>query len=64
MGRIKSTQIKRISRKIFEEHPDKFSTDFGKNKKSTESMVDTSKKFRNSIAGYITKLAAIKAKKK
>ena len=64
MGRIKSTQIKRMGKKIFEEHPKRFSTDFEKNKKSVEVLVDTSKKFRNAIAGYVTKLAAIKAKKK
>ncbi|HIH17434.1 MAG TPA: 30S ribosomal protein S17e [Nanoarchaeota archaeon] len=64
MGRVKSLQIKRISKKIFEEYPSKFSTDFEKNKKSVDSMVDTSKKFKNLIAGCITKLAAIKARKK
>lgn len=56
MGRIKSTQIKRITRKIFEEHREQFSADFEHNKKAVEKFVDTSKKFRNSIAGYVTKL--------
>ena len=64
MGRIKSTQIKRAARRIFEEHPKRFSTDFEKNKKAVEGLLETSKKFRNAIAGYVTKLAAIKAKKK
>jgi len=50
MGRVKSLQIKRISKKIFEEYPSKFSTDF--------------EKIKNLIAGCITKLAAIKARKK
>ena len=57
MGRIKSTQIKRISRKLYEENKEKFSGDFDENKKSIDKFVDTSKKIRNSIAGYVTKLA-------
>jgi len=63
MGRVKSTQIKRISRKIFEENKDTFSADFDKNKKSVDKLIETSKKFRNQVAGYVTKLAKIAANK-
>ena len=57
MGRVKSAQIKRIARKLFEEHKDSFSEDFDSNKKIASQLVETSKKIRNAIAGYITKLA-------
>ncbi len=57
MGRVKSAQIKRITKKIFEGHKELFSADFDKNKKAVDRFVDTSKKIRNAIAGYATKLA-------
>ena len=57
MGRVKSLQIKRTARKLFEEHKEQITADFEKNKKFVETFVETSKKIRNSIAGYITKLA-------
>jgi len=63
MGRVKSTQIKRISKKIFENDKSAFSTDFEKNKKSVDKLIETSKKFRNTIAGYVTRLAKISANK-
>ncbi|OYT41949.1 30S ribosomal protein S17e [Candidatus Pacearchaeota archaeon ex4484_26] len=57
MGRIKSLQIKRTARKLFEEHKSSFTTNFEENKKNIEKFVEASKKIRNSIAGYVTKLA-------
>ncbi len=53
MGRIKSTLIKRTAEKLMKEQ--KFSEDFEKNK---EILGDTmpSKRMRNIIAGYITRL--------
>ncbi len=57
MGRIKTTQIKRISKKIFREHKDMFKPDFTKNKKVVSELIDTpSKKLRNIVAGYVTRL--------
>jgi small subunit ribosomal protein S17e len=56
MGRIKSTAIKNLARDILEEHGDKFSTDFEKNKKLIEGIRSIeSKKIKNVVAGYITK---------
>lgn len=54
MGRIKSTIVKRTARNLLEEE-NKFSDNFEKNKKL---LADTmpSKKVRNKIAGYITRL--------
>ena len=57
MGRIKTTPIKRISQKLVREHKDKFKPDFAKNKKLVVELLDVpSKKLRNIIAGYVTRL--------
>ena len=54
MGRIKSALIKRTARNLLKEE-NKFSEDFNKNK---NLLADTmpSKRIRNQIAGYITRL--------
>ena len=58
MGRIKTQLIKRNSKEIFGVHKELFTTDFDKNKKILDAHRDiTSKKLRNVIAGYITRLA-------
>ncbi len=57
MGRIKTTLVKRISEKLFNEYSDRFTTDFEQNKKVVMDLLDvSSKKMRNVIAGYITRL--------
>jgi len=49
--------IKRKTLKLFSLHKDKFNTDFLENKEVVEELVDVpSKKLRNIIAGYITRL--------
>ena len=56
MGRIKTIPIKTLGDRLIEEHRDKFSSDFEKNKKVLASLEDIkSKKIRNILAGYITK---------
>ena len=61
MGRIKTQLIKRVSFEIYERHPDAFNTDFGQNNKKISQFAEfRSKKVRNSISGYITRL--VKAK--
>src|SRR3989344_5420205 len=55
MGRIKSTLIKRSSRKLIEQSSDSFSKEFEQNKKSLGSILP-SKKTRNKIAGYISRI--------
>jgi len=57
MGRIKTTLIKRTSKKLLAEHPDRFSSDFEKNKPVVQELIPkANKKLRNIIAGYITRL--------
>ncbi len=57
MGRIKTAQIKRIALQLVELHRDKFKTNFTDNKKIVEEFAEIpSKKMRNVIAGYVTRL--------
>ena len=57
MGRIKTTLIKRRTKELYKLYGDKFTTDFTQNKALTTQHVDVpSKKLRNIIAGYITRL--------
>lgn len=56
MGRVKSLAIKRTTRKLLEKYPDLFTDDFEKNKKILDKILETNKRNRNSIAGYITRL--------
>lgn len=57
MGRIKTTLIKRTGEELLKIYPDKFSEDFEDNKKILPEVTELhSKKFKNVIAGYITRL--------
>jgi len=57
MGRIKTTPIKRRTLALFKKYHDSFGNEFADNKKHVDVFVEThSKKVRNVIAGYITRL--------
>ncbi len=57
MGKIKTQLVKSATEEILEKHRDKFSTDFQKNKEVLGQVASLpSKKIRNVIAGYITRL--------
>ena len=58
MGRIKTTLTKRTAISIFNSDPDAFKTNFENNKEIVDSKIEVmSKKLRNIIAGYVTRLA-------
>ncbi|OIO63959.1 30S ribosomal protein S17e [Candidatus Woesearchaeota archaeon CG08_land_8_20_14_0_20_47_9] len=64
MGRIKTQLIKSTAFRIMEEHGDKITNDFGKNKLLIQGFVDIpSKKIRNITAGYVTRLFIMGKKK-
>ncbi|RLE82443.1 MAG: 30S ribosomal protein S17e [Thermoprotei archaeon] len=61
MGKVRPAYVKRTARKLLQMYPDKFTTDFEHNKKMVaELTVVDSKRVRNRIAGYITRLVRIK----
>ena len=57
MGRIKTMLIKRTTKEIMAKYNDNFVVDFEKNKRVLDAkMKISSKKMRNVIAGYATRL--------
>jgi len=65
MGRIKTTYIKRITNKLIDKYQDEFKTNFDENKKVVDRFADfPSKKMRNVVVGYITRLMKVKALEK
>ena len=63
MGRIRTTYVKRVARKMLESYGNMFSKDIEKNKKSMNELAEIySKKIRNKIAGEILHLIKQKDK--
>ncbi len=61
MGRIKTKLIKRITKRLVNLHPDDFKEDFDENKLLVEQFATfPSKKVRNVVAGYVTRLTRTK----
>lgn len=57
MGRIKTQLIKRTTMKLLAVHKESFTKNFDENKKVVQGMLtDPTKKLRNVIAGYATRL--------
>ncbi len=57
MGRIKTQLIKRSSKEFISKHKDKIKDNFDENKKVVQDNAEiSSKKLRNIIAGYVTRL--------
>jgi len=57
MGRIKTLLTKRLSFDAFDRYKDRLSEDFEENKKVISDVMPAgSKKVRNTVAGYVTRL--------
>ena len=57
MGRIKTQMIKRLAFKMLAKHNTELKDNFNDNKKIVaDFMTSASKKVRNSVAGYVTRL--------
>ncbi|MEM0002468.1 MAG: 30S ribosomal protein S17e [Desulfurococcaceae archaeon] len=64
MGKVRTKLVKRIARELLDKYPGLFKRDFNHNKLVVSKLTTTSsKKLRNQIAGYITHLLAVSAKK-
>ena len=60
IGKIRTETVKRLANKIQGKYPTKFTTDFEKNKLLLNVIaIIPSKRLRNQIAGYITRLCVI-----
>jgi small subunit ribosomal protein S17e len=63
MGRIKTRKVKAITMDLLEQHKESFGTDFTENKKQVSALTGvSSKKLRNIIAGYTTRLMKSESK--
>ncbi len=61
MGKVRTVLVKRLSRELVERYPDSFSTEFDQNKDVVDELLtNTTKRLRNRIAGYITRLMIIR----
>ena len=61
MGRIKTQMIKRLTHALIDRHAERFGEDFTQNKELVgASIKGGSKKMRNVIAGYVTRLVRMK----
>jgi len=57
LGKVRTEKIKSTARELVERFPSKFTTSFTNNKESVAALTGiSSKKLRNRIAGYITRL--------
>jgi small subunit ribosomal protein S17e len=64
LGKVRTETVKRAARELLERFPDKFTDEYEGNKlKVKELMRSPSKKLRNRIAGYVTRLKAIEAQR-
>ena len=64
MGRIKTQLVKRTAWKLFKENKDFFKKDFNENKKIVMTILEfRSKKLRNVVAGYLTRMVSQQDKK-
>jgi len=56
MGKIKSSAIKKTTKKLLKDNQEIFATNFEKNKEIVLKMIKADKSVQNKLAGYITKL--------
>ena len=60
MGRVRTEMVKKIARELLQANPQRFSTGYEENKKAVNELVNAkTKRVRNRIAGYVTRLKII-----
>lgn len=60
MGRIKTQFVKRTTKKLLADYPEKFSDSYEHNKEALRQLLEVeSPKIRNVIAGYLTRLKRV-----
>jgi len=61
MGKVRTELVKRISEELVERYPRSFTSEFEENKRFLgEIGLDVSKKLRNRIAGYTSRIIRIR----
>lgn len=62
MGKVRTGSIKRLARTLLQLHPELFTADFESNKQALKQFehLFPSKRVRNKVAGYITRLVKLR----
>jgi small subunit ribosomal protein S17e len=64
LGKVRTEIVKRAARELLERFPAKFANEFEPNKLAVNELLRApSKRLRNRIAGYVTRLKMIEAEK-
>jgi small subunit ribosomal protein S17e len=64
LGKVRTETVKRTARELVTKFPDKFTSEYEANKTAVnELLIAPSKKLRNRIAGYVTRLKVTDAQK-
>lgn len=65
MGKVRTKKVKRLAKEVLELYRDRVSDDFEKNKQLVRQVFvsGVSKKLANRVAGYLTTLVKLQAKK-
>ncbi|WP_455363362.1 30S ribosomal protein S17e [[Eubacterium] cellulosolvens] len=64
MGKVRTETVKRAARELVEKYPDRFTNEYEANKLAVNELLRSpSKKLRNRIAGYVTRLKVTETKK-
>jgi small subunit ribosomal protein S17e len=64
LGKVRTETVKRAARELVTRFPDRFTSEYEANKAAVnELLIAPSKKLRNRIAGYVTRLKVTDAQK-
>ncbi len=60
MGKVRTKLVKKTAKDLFAKHPEIFSEDFRHNKEVLKEIMNSySKRVRNKVAGYVTRLVKL-----
>jgi len=64
LGRVRTEMVKKIAKELLQTSPDRFSTNYEENKKVVDELVNSkTKRVRNRIAGYVTRLRIVETQR-
>jgi len=64
LGKVRIETVKRVSRELLRRYPERFTGEFEPDKQAVNELVVTqSKRLRNRIAGYVTRLKVVEAER-
>ena len=64
LGKVRTDTVKRTSRELLKKFPERFTGEFESDKQAVNDLVITqSKRLRNRIAGYVTRLKVVEAER-